>query len=214
MEISKSTKKRIRKGVYLVIDPAMGKQELQQKLRLLLPGRLAAVQVWDHYDWSDPRAGELLHEIIGLCRTYDTAILINNYWELLADYPFDGVHFDAIPEDFSLFFSLYGQEKMIGITCHNDLSVPQWASENGIDYISFCSMFPSPSVASCDLVQLTTVKEARKITRLPVFLAGGINPDNMDELETLDYDGIAVVSGIMKADDPLQTLKQYQQKLK
>ena len=47
-----------------------------------------------------------------------------------------------------------------------------------------------------------------------IFLSGGITPDNMEELKELNYDGIAVVSGIMNAENPLKSLNLYKEKLK
>lgn len=73
-----------------------------------------------------------------------------------------------------------------GITCNNDLSIVEWADKNEFDYISFCSMFPSSTANSCELVTFDTVKEARKITTLPVFLAGGIKPENIELLNELN----------------------------
>ncbi|ULT43210.1 hypothetical protein KRR40_06900 [Niabella defluvii] len=40
------------------------------------------------------------------------------------------------------------------------------------------------------------------MTTMPLFLAGGIKPGNMETLSGLDYSGIAIVSGIMEADNP------------
>src|SRR6185369_6565581 len=94
-------------------------------------------------------------------------------------------------------------------TCNNDLAIVDWAMKQKLDYISFCSVFPSSTSNSCDLVSFDTIRRAREITSLPIFLAGGISPDNMKRLRELDFDGVAVISGIMNQDDPAQAAKKY-----
>ena len=74
-------------------------------------------------------------------------------------------------------------------------------------------MFPSSTANSCDLVSFDNIKRVRTITNLPIFLAGGIKPENMEMLNELSYSGIAVVSGIMNAAQPAEALKMYHDKL-
>lgn len=102
----------------------------------------------------------------------------------------------------------------MGITVNNDLSLVQWANDNSFDYISFCSIFPSTTSNSCQLVKFETITKARTITQMPIFLAGGIQPENIYQLNNLDYDGVAVVSGIMSADDPFEKANKYLNELK
>ena len=89
----------------------------------------------------------------------------------------------------------------------------QWADDHALDYISFCSMFPSSTANSCELVSFETVRQARLITSLPIFLAGGIRPGNIEALKELDYSGIAVVSGVMSANNPAEAINLYHEKL-
>jgi thiamine-phosphate pyrophosphorylase len=102
---------------------------------------------------------------------------------------------------------------MCGLTCNNDLTFVDWASKNKLDYISFCSIFPSSTVNSCELVSFNTINQAAKRYSLPIFLAGGIKPENLDKLKELDYAGIAVISGIMSSDRPDESIKKYREKL-
>jgi thiamine-phosphate pyrophosphorylase len=141
-------------------------------------------------------------------------VLINNRRKVLAQLELDGIHFDDKPDQLTQLRQELNREIIIGITCGNDLSVVNWANDNGLDYVSFCSMFPSSTANSCELVTFDTVKKARSMTTMPLFLAGGIKPGNMETLSGLDYSGIAIVSGIMEADNPRLAIKKYQQNLK
>lgn len=206
-------KSRINNGVYLIVDPSMNRETLLNRLKEITREKIAAIQIWDNFNPGEDPV-ELIDEILHLCHAQNIPVLINNRWELLKQTRLDGVHFDKIPDDILQLKHELRREFITGITCSNDLSLVKWANENGLDYISFCSIFPSSTANSCELVAFNTVKEAKKMTTLPVFLAGGIKPENIDTLSELDYSGIAVVSGIMNADQPVEALKKYQIKLK
>lgn len=197
-------------GVYLVIDPAVRRTMLLENVRQALEGGTGLLQVWNHWPEGTGRMAKerLIAQITGLADEYDVPVLINEEWQLLTTTKLAGVHFDKIPEDIDRIRSEAGRDFIAGITCENDLERVRWADEHGLDYISFCAMFPSPSVDSCEIVRTDTVQKARELTDLPLFLSGGITPDRIGELKDLDFNGVAVISGIMDSDDPgLQTRK-------
>ncbi|WP_257659116.1 thiamine phosphate synthase [Parapedobacter lycopersici] len=205
-------KKDVKDGVYLVIDPAMERGPLFEKLRQVPLGNLTAVQLWDNFG-PNGVDDTLVAEVAALCLPYGVPLLMNNHWEYTHYTGVDGVHFDEIPTDFDTIQSQMCPTAIVGITCNNDLTVVRWASAHQLDYISFCSMFPSATANSCDRVTFETVKEARTLTTLPLFLSGGITPDNIAKLNELDYSGVAVVSGILSAAQPAESLRAYHQKL-
>jgi thiamine-phosphate pyrophosphorylase len=205
-------KRKINSGIYLVIDPSMDELLLLNKLNLCLKEKLAAVQIWDNFKSGQNIRG-LIRKICDLCRAKNVPVLINNRWELLNDSLLYGVHFDEIPENYTAMKESINKPFLCGLTCTNDLTVVDWASENKLDYISFCSIFPSSTANSCELVDFNTIHQAAKLYSLPIFLAGGIKPENMSSLDELDYTGIAVVSGIMGSDRPDKSIKKYLEKL-
>lgn len=199
-------------GIYLVIDPAMDEKTLLRKLDALVDEPIAAVQLWDNFRKRQP-IEKLIHRICERCLPAAIPVLINNRWEYLQHTPLHGVHFDHVPHDLEKIKAEIGRPFITGLTCNNDLTLVRWSADHKLDYISFCSMFPSNTANSCELVNFETVREARRIFSNPIFLAGGIRPDNLDQLASLEYDGVAVVSGIMNAKNTKETLKQYYQHL-
>jgi thiamine-phosphate pyrophosphorylase len=200
-------------GIYLVIDPSMLLEKLLSKLEIVLKAGISVVQIWDNWGNTSNKSAAI-QVICSLCHAYQVPVFINNDWKLLQTMPLDGVHFDNIPAHYSMLRSQLKQDCLIGITCNNDLSVVKWADDNKLDYVSFCSMFPSSTSNSCDIVTFETVRQARALTGIPLFLAGGITLDNLSELKALDFDGVALISGIMSANEPAQSTKAYLQKLK
>lgn len=212
MEV-KMSKKTIESGIYLVIDPSMEEQILLRKLRIILTKKIAAVQIWDNFK-NEQNSEYLIRKIHFLCAQKQIPVLINNRWEYLKKIDLDGVHFDAIPNNLEDIREKINKNFIFGLTCGNDLADVRWAANNNVDYISFCSMFPSSSVSNCEIVAHETVKKASLIFDKPLFLAGGIHPKNLKQLAELKYDGIAVISGIMNSEHPDQAIYGYQQHLK
>lgn len=198
-------------GVYLVLDPAMDKDFLIKKLSAAVKAGLQVVQIWNNWlPGTDKLA--LIEAIANICHPYKIPLFINEDWHLLTESPFlDGVHFDHILADFTLIKHTIAKPFLAGITCSGDPDTVVWADANRLDYVSFCAMFPSPSAGSCDIVMPATVRQARSITKLPLFVSGGITVENIAQLKKdTPFDGVAVISGILSADDPQQKVHQYQ----
>lgn len=203
-------------GLYLVIDPSVEQNMLLEKVHEALEGGVEILQVWNNWpkEWGPDEKEKLITAVLDLARGYQAPILINDEWELLKTLPLDGVHFDAVPNDFNQIKEDIGRYFIAGLTCGNDLEIIRWADKNGFNYVSFCAMFPSPSAGSCEIVSPETVKKARKITDLPLFLSGGITPEKIGELNDLEFNGVAVISGILNAERPDEKTQNYKKALR
>ena len=207
-------KLKIAGGVYLVVDPAIEKSLLLCKLATALKAGIKAVQIWNNWPHQADKQA-CIAAVSSLCRAYQVPLIIDNDWELLIGSPYlDGVHFETLPLNYNEIQKKVGRPIIAGITCSGDLDVVRWAEQNKLDYISFCAMFPSASAGSCTIVMPSVVKEAREITSLPLFVSGGITPENMVSLRRLaPFDGVAVISGVMSTDEPYAKVKLYQNAL-
>ena len=205
-------KGRIKRGIYLVADPSMEEEILLGKIEQALEEKLTALQIWDNFK-TEEKVIPLVEKICELCHSNDVPVFINNQWNLLKETSLDGVHFDEIPGNITRIRREIGKQFLSGLTCNNDLSWVDWAEMNRFDYISFCSVFPSGTSNSCELVDFETIKKAREKSSLPIFLAGGISPNNIKKLEDLDFEGVAVVSGIMNTDNPQEAIQNYSKNL-
>lgn len=192
--------KSVKGGVYLVADGSMEPSLLMEKLEKALGAGVSIIQLYNIADDADPTISHI-NNICLLAHSFGVPVLINNNWFLINRTLLDGVHFDKIPENFSFIENSIREDFIKGITCTNDLQVIEWADAHHFTYVSFCSMFPSPSAGACEIVSFETVKKARSLTQMPIFLAGGLNTGNLQKLSSLSFDGIAVISGIMSAAD-------------
>lgn len=205
--------RKVKEGIYLVVDPAPGGEYLFPKVEKALKGGIDMLQVWNHWNEDQNKTG-FINALCRLAHRRHVPVLINEEWELVKTTALNGVHFDTLPADICSIRQDIGRPVIMGITCGNDLQRIQWAMDNRLDYVSFCSMFPSASAGACEIVSAETVKQARRLTALPIFLAGGITLENMDELAGTGLNGVALISAILKADDPQSAAQVFKQKLK
>ena len=204
------TTQKITGGVYLVINPAQGLDHILPRLERSLRGGLSVVQIWDNWP-AEVNKLNFIHEITEKAHAYGVPVLINNEWEVLPQTTLDGVHFDGATDRLPEIQDKVGRAFLKGITCANDLSIVHWANDNGFDYVSFCSLFPSPSANACEIVTKETIQKARKLTNMPLFAAGGITLENMGALKDFPLNGVALISALMKSADPLETTQQFKQ---
>jgi len=208
------SEQHIKNGVYLVLDPGMELDKLQQQLVKISSCELSAIQIWDNMQhMQEEEINEVFDVVFDIFGGKNIPILINNRWEYLNDRPFDGVHFDHIPLFFEHIVEQIKRPFLKGLTLNNDLSVVSVAEKYGFSYFSFCSMFSSQTSNSCEIVHPETIKTCRQKTEIPIFVAGGITPQNLHLLNDLDYNGVALISGIMKAENPVEQLSKYTQQL-
>jgi thiamine-phosphate pyrophosphorylase len=210
----KAEQYKINGGIYLVIDPAMDTETLLTKLSAALTAGIQAVQIWDNWKEGDDRLS-LITSIGQHCKHYGVPLLINEDWKLLLESEWlQGVHFDHVPNNLASIRKLIAKPFLTGITCSGNLDTVIWAHNNQLDYISFCAMFPSPSAGTCDIVMPATVKKARTLTAMPIFVSGGITPSNIVLLKKeTPFDGVAVISGILSSENPGNMVKTYQDAL-
>src|SRR5690625_5063679 len=174
-------KKTIGSGLYIVVNPAQEKDEIIEQLNKIKNENIAALQIWDNPDLKSidkPLLQKILHIFKG-----KTPVLINNKWEMLKEFAFDGVHFDRIPQNFQEIDRQINQDFIKGVTLENNLALVKKAEHLNFDYLSFCAMFPSKTVDSCEIVRPETVQKCRNMTAMPIFLSGGITPANVNKLK-------------------------------
>jgi thiamine-phosphate pyrophosphorylase len=206
--MNEAAMKEIKRKLYLVVDPMPGLRATLPKIKAALDGGVDIIQLWDHWGKHEPHEQFIL-KVCTLAQDYQVPVLVNEHWQWLQTLPLDGVHFDGIPNDFDRIKKAIIRPVIIGITCGNDMTPIRWAIDNKLDYISFCSMFSSSTANSCDLVQPGIIKQTRALTRMPIYAAGGITCNNLAALLPLGINGVAIVSGIMKAENPELAAKNF-----
>ncbi len=216
---------KVKGGLYFVVDinsvEKFGVEKLCQIIERAIKGGVDLIQIWaEKTNWKEnfQRLFDVAMKIIEISHKYNVPVLVANDVELCVKLKADGVHLDGyeIPDKSGFEIKkIIGEDKIVGVTCGNDIKKIEWAKENGVDYISFCSVFPSSSVDSCEIVPLEMIKKAKETlgSDFPVFASGGITLENVEEVLSAGADGIAVVSALLKAENPEDISLKFKEKI-
>ena len=136
-----------------------------------------------------------------LCRQFEVPLLINDHIDLALEVGADGVHLGREDAPISQARLKLGHEKIIGISCYNELESAIEAECNGADYVAFGAFFtsltkPDTVPASVDLLQQGNLEIG-----IPIVAIGGINSDNALELISAGADAVAVSNALFGARD-------------
>ena len=156
---------------------------------------------------------QLGKKLSNLCRGNGVIFIVNDDPMLAAEIGADGVHLGQ--EDMRIFSfdvarRIMGEDKIIGISTH---SIEQFseANEKGFDYIAFGPVFETKTkdyfLGAADIDKV--INAARK----PVFFIGGINFLNIDGILSKGAKNIALIRGILEAEDILRETVKYKNKL-
>ena len=201
-------------GLYLVLDTSLEVSVLLQKLGDALAGGVDIVQIWNNWpeDFQEQDKIATIKKIQQLIEPYQVPLIIHEDWSLALKTKAAGIHFDTLPDKWSEMKEKLS-DYLIGFTVGNEIEKIEWAIAENVAYLSFCAMFPSSSVDSCDIVSPETVLFAGELTDIPLFLSGGITPEKLDQLGHLTYKGVAVISGILNTYSPTKAAESYKEAL-
>ena len=87
------------------------------------------------------------------------------------------------------------------------------SESRGADYLLYGHVFETNSKKGIQPRGLEELEAIKKAVSIPVLAIGGIKPENVEYVLKTKVDGIAVMSGILKAKDPLQVVMQYREQL-
>ncbi|MEO0267197.1 MAG: thiamine phosphate synthase [candidate division WOR-3 bacterium] len=141
-------------------------------------------------------------EVKKICDAYNCVFIINDDPYIAKEVDADGVHLGKYDIEIEKAREIVGKNKIIGISCYDSLERAIEAERKGADYVSFSSPFPSPTKPLKPLTDWERVEEAVKILKIPVYLIGGINNQNIKEVFKIKIYGICSISYIFNAEDP------------
>lgn len=101
----------------------------------------------------------------------------------------------------------------VGRSVH-DLSEAKQAEVDGANMLMYGHIFPTLSKPGLTPRGLSNLQHITNHVHIPVIAIGGITPENTPSVIQSGATGIAVLSGILLAEDPLRQVKAYRQALK
>ena len=196
-------------GLYPVVDSV-------EWLKKLLPLGVSTIQL--RIKNKDlPELEEAIKEGVELAQHYQARLFINDYWELAIKHGAYGVHLgqeDLVIADID---KIYQAGLRLGVSTH---SADEINNALNVDpsYLAFGPIYPTTSkVMPFSPQGLQRLQTWCQSLTYPVVAIGGINEDRMNEVLATGVNGVAMISAITQAEDPIamtqQLLKFFNQEI-
>jgi len=130
---------------------------------------------------------EIGKKIYDICKSYNVKFIINDFYNLINKIPADGVHvgLNSLDDNINIEYirTIIGQDKILGISCYNNLDNYISIANKSIDYISFGAFFPSNTKPNAKKASLSLLQEYQQNNYpTPFGVIGGINENNIKSL--------------------------------
>ncbi len=199
---------RAMQGLYLVTDRDLcGGRPLQDVVRAAVAGGAAWVQLREK-NLSTRAFVEEAAAIKTLLAPHKVPLIINDRLDVALAVDADGVHVGQDDMPYPLARAILGKKMIIG------LSVETWedveaAEKWDVDYLGVSPVFATPTKTDTKgSWGLEGIARIRAFSRHPLVAIGGLNAANTGAAVRAGADGIAVVSAICAAPDPLRAARE------
>ena len=151
---------------------------------------------------------EIGKKIKAICKKYNVKFLINDDPMLAKKLNADGCHLGQKDMDIISARKILGK-KIIGITCHNSISLAKKALKNNADYLAFGAFFPTNTKKVKFKANVSVIKKIKQLTNKPIIGIGGINNKNYKKLLLNNVNFLAISGYIFnnKKYKPVEAIK-------
>ena len=121
---------------------------------------------------------KIAKKIRKITRKNKVKFIINDHPDISKIINADGCHLGQ--DNFSIKSSKkYLKKKIIGVTCHNSMSLAKKAIIAGADYLAFGAFYSSKTKKNKYKASIKILKLAKKIAPIPIVAIGGIKLSNL-----------------------------------
>lgn len=156
---------------------------------------------------SDADIKAAFDDIKALKNPHKIKLILNDNANLANDLGFDGVHLGE--DDVSILEAKsILKNKIIGVSCYNNLQKALELAENGADYVAFGSFFQTTTKAAKYKADFSLIEQFRKQNKTTKIVAiGGITAQNIGVFKNTEANYIAVSNAIWQTKDYANNLR-------
>jgi thiamine-phosphate pyrophosphorylase len=193
-------------SLYVILDRAAARgRDLEAILDGALGGGCRMIQLREK-EWPSGRLLPLAERLRERCRRAGATFIVNDRVDLALAVGADGVHLgqDDLPPRAAR--PLLKPGMILGRSTHS-LAQAREARDEGAGYIAVGSMFPTATKPDFQLVGPELIRKLRGEIRVPLIGIGGITLDNVADVIKAGADGVAVISAVCGAVDPVEVTR-------
>ena len=189
-------KLRINKKRFIyLISPNKIKKNFYNNLKVIFSSNLVSFFQLRLKKYSLIEKEKIGKKIKKICKKYKVKLIINDDPYLAKKIGADGCHLgqnDMVIQEARKIL----RKKIIGITCHNSKKLIKQAVKDGANYIAIGAFFKSKTKKVNFIAKPSLISWAKRFTKLPVVIIGGITNKNFRKLLLHKPDFLAISGGI------------------
>ena len=199
----RANKKRF---IYL-ISPNKIKKSFYNNLNVVLSSNLISFFQLRLKQYSLIERKEIGIKIKKICKKYKVKLIVNDDPNLAKEISADGCHLGQSDMNIKRARKIL-RKKIIGITCHNSKKLIKQAIKDGANYIAIGAFFKSKTKKVNYIAKPSLISWAKRFTKLPVVIIGGITNKNFRKLLLHKPDFLAISGGIWDK-KPAKAIKEF-----
>ena len=211
------------KGIYAITPNDIEENQLIEKSQELIEAKIDFLQIRRKGETLD-QIYSVASKILKLTKNHSCKLIINDHLEIAKDLNADGVHLGM--EDYENFlkktddekkvFSSYFREKVIGLSCKNNLGL---VKNPPIDlfnwnYLAVGSMFKTTTKTDTVLVNPNQRSLLMRNSSKPLIAIGGIDEKNIGILLKDNYNFFAISKFLFNNNSPSGALNKIKKIIK
>ena len=198
------------RGLYAITLDSADTANLLAMTELVLVGGARIIQYRNKIADAALRQ-EQAYLLAQLCRKYRAVFIINDHVDLAITVDADGVHLGQDDGCIGDARKKLGDEKIIGVSCYNQLNLAIDASQQGADYVAFGAFFASSTKPDAEAASTDLLCKAKQKLFVPIVTIGGITLTNAATLIDQGGDAIAVSNALFGAQDIQSAARAFSQ---
>jgi len=198
--------------LYLVTEESVPVEELLSIVEEAIQGGVTTVQLREKKS-----SGRVFYEkavkLKALTEKYQVPLFINDRVDIALAVRADGIHIGQQDLPLHEVKKIVPSSMLVGVSC-GTVEEALAAEKGGADYIGVGAVFPTKSKKNAKVLEDGLLEKITRAVSIPVVAIGGINLENVSIIRNHDIAGIAVVSEIMKAEEPHEAARLLRDKLR
>jgi thiamine-phosphate pyrophosphorylase len=179
--------------LHVILTGKVASLSLEKVAQFVVKGGADIIQLREE-GISDAKLFLIARKIRKIVR--DKLFIINNRVDIAKAVDADGVHLGRMDLPIESARKILGDEKIIGATTHSVGELKKVIKKMP-DYVSVGPVFETTTKQGLKPVGFSYLKDAIRISPVPVFCIGGINEKNIKELVRAGGRRVAICSGII-----------------
>jgi thiamine-phosphate pyrophosphorylase len=190
-------------GVYVVTSETVAGRSHREIASAALEGGATAVQLRAP-ELADDELAPLASSLVAMCAEAEVPLVVNDRVEVAVEAGAAGAHVGQGDDPASARGRL-GPERLLGVSVRSAEDV--WVAEMaGADYLGV-TVWATTTKPEAVPIGLEGLREVAGATALPVVGIGGIHAGNARDVLAAGATGIAVISAVAAAEDPVAAVR-------